>query len=735
MTGSFSNVGAGSIQNRTTAPSNKQGPQFEGTLIGNINENLKSIGAGITTLIGGVIGYDQEGRQALGQILGAVQGDSEKQRNLADALLSTYNLALDDIGNMPLGEMVGNVLTGIWKHPIDAYLDFATIYHALTPNKVPKNITDKLTKVDEAQTRIKFAEDLTKDNLKLHQSGNNFIKEIENIERKYSPKEISLGMQALETVGFKNAPDNLKAIMADLNKANATYKQFTSMAGAEILDDVEFAARELLSKEHNISFESTAKLKNTQMYKEAVDYVRENDVRPLFHLKPKVHDLGDLTSDVKVESELLKRKFGTIDYADAPNNLSKKASEFVNKVVGSEVIDSPVKLNEKIREFNKETGSKVKEVQAGSLFNNRVWKELNAELKKNMLSGGVYLGANVLTTTLSILNNFDVNAVLKTAKNMSKFRMVELAEAKTPILHTISKLNNKFYRPIASIDRYLENIATEYISNYGIDKAKFLQSTIPSKTVVSNPALAAVKELVPFGSYPAAAVQEVGAHIQGRPIKSNIYNQINKIGQEANIQAQQILGIQPDRTQALRKDEDGNVVTRNTVVTPIQAANMFLFGEYGDAIQIPLIQFLNKLVSGQGNPDIFEVNGKKYKVVNGSIQTTNGEMSLIPSLSYIGRSLLSPVQFYNQVITPLLSDKYVRDESKLFNRLVDDSQYANMSSQAKQKVTDKAREKLGKRLLGTYEYKKFDNSRVSKTVRRKVMQKRNIQRSIDRALK
>lgn len=41
---------------------------------------------------------------------------------------------------------------------------------------------------------------------------------------------------------------------------------------------------------------------------------------------------------------------------------------------------------------------------------------------------------------------------------------------------------------------------------------------------------------------------------------------------------------------------------------------MFLLGQQGDAIQVPLITFLNKLVSGKGDPNVFEVEGRQYKV-------------------------------------------------------------------------------------------------------------------------
>lgn len=411
----------------------------------------------------------------------------------------------------------------------------------------------------------------------------------------------------------------------------------------------------------------------SQAYKEAVQYVKDNDVQPLFHLKPKVHTVDDLAAD-KIETNLLERKYGTIDYVDAPKNLAKKAGDFVDKVVRSNTLDSASNLNKKIREYNKLNKTNVKELDTqSSVFNNKFLNELNSELKKTMLAGGTYLGANVLSTTLSILNNFDVNAVAKTFKNLPKFRMVELPEATTPILNYISKINNFLYRPVASVDKYIENIALEYINNYGIDKAKFLQSTIPSRVVATNPVEAAVKSFVPFGNYPLAAIKETAAHIKGRPVRSFVYNQLPKLGEAINETVQQQTpGLtEADTTKAIRFDpRENKLIQRSTVVTPIQAANMFLLGQQGDAIQVPLITFLNKLISGKGDPNVFEVEGKTYRVNNGEITTEQGSFSLLPSLSYIGRQLLGPVQFYNQVVVPLMTDKYVRDEQQLFNRLV-----------------------------------------------------------------
>ena len=710
---------------------------LEGNILQNAKDDLKTIGADVTTLLGGIIGYDKESRQAIVDTFNTVASDPEKVTMFADAILSTYNLAIDDFGKMPLGEMVGNVITGAWKRPLTATLDVMSLA-SMAKLKLPKKLKEKLPAIDEADVRVGLAEEVTKDNLQLHKLGNQFVEEVTAIEKLYDSKTISKAMEAVETIGFKNAPKELLPVMQALNKANDTYKQFTAMAGAEMLNDIEFATKELISKRFKIPFSEidNSELAKSKTYRDIQNIVKEQEIKPLFHLQPKVHKSDFIYDSPYVETNLLKRQYGTIDYKTAGDDFSKKAAEFVNKVITSKSIDSANSLNKKIRDYNKKYNQNVKQVSANSsVFNNKVLNELNRELKKVMLSSGVYLGANILTTTLSILNNFDLNAAVKTFKKFPKFRLIELSEAETPILKLISRFNNKLYRPVASIDKWLENIATEYINNYGLDKARFLQSTVPSKVPTTSNFEAAIKSLVPFGSYPAAALKEVAAHVADKPGKVLFYNQVGKVGEMLNEQAQSYIpGLtQPDLTQAIRTDDKGELVRRSTVVTPIQAANMFLFGEYGDAIQIPIIQFLNKLLAGEGDPNVFEVNGKRYRVENGEIKTNNGSFNLLPSLSFIGRNLLGPVQFYNQVVVPLLSDKYIKDDTKLFNQLVDDSQYANMGMRAKRKVVDNATEKLGKRVLGTYEYDYWEE-RVPKSVKKKIVQQKLLRRQLDRAL-
>lgn len=727
--------GSGAVGDSSPRSLGSQGPKFEGNIIGNINDDVLAIGAGITSLVGAIFGYDKEARQAIGQTIDAIKQDPKNLKILGDTILDTYNLTVDDFGKMPMGEILGNVAAGVWKHPVTAYLDVMSIGELLGAGKKLKRITkNKLKTVNEQDIRLNLANEALHENINTHHLGNSFVNQIDNINMKYSPEVISNSMQAIETIGFKNAPKELIPCMQELTKANHTYQAFVEGLGAKVYDDLDFATRELIAKEHGITFEQAQEIsKKTNLYKDTYNYVKENDIKPLFHLKPKIY--SNLEGAEKVETDVFARKFGTMDYFEASKDLVNKAKEFVNKAISTGVKDTPERINKKIAKMNATEGTNIKLLpKQENLLGSTVLRELNSELKKNMLSSGVYLGANVITTTLSILNNFNMDAALRTVKNLPKFRQITLSEATTPGLKILSRLNNKIYQPIGSIDRWLENVALEYIKNHP-DKnvAELMQSTIPSKVVPNNAIEAGIQNLVPFGSYPLAAFHEIGANIRLRPGKVLAYNQLNKENQQINEQAEQIAGVTPDRTKAIRMNEKGEEIQRSTVITPIQAMNMFLFGTQGDAIQIPIFQFLDKLIKGNGDPNIFEVNGQSYRIQNGQIVTNKGNYDILPALAYAGRSLLSPVQFYNQVIVPIMSDKYIQDNSKLVNTMVSDTQYSNMNARSQRKVVDNAKERLGKRVLGTYEYKNYEPT-VTKQVRRKIMMQRNVREDIKRAL-
>lgn len=727
--------GSGAVGGSSPRSLGSQGPKFEGNIIGNINDDVLAIGAGITSLVGAIFGYDKEARQAIGQTIDAIKQNPKNLKILGDTILDTYNLTIDDFGKMPMGEILGNVAAGVWKHPVTAYFDVMSIGELLGAGKKLKSITkNKLKTVNEQDIRLNLANEALHENINTHHLGNSFVNQIDNINMKYSPEIISKSMQAIETIGFKNAPKELIPCMQELTKANHTYQAFVEGLGAKVYDNLDFATRELISKEHGITFEQAQEIsKKTNLYKDTYNYVKENDIKPLFHLKPKIY--SSLEGAEKVETDIFARKFGTMDYGEASKDLVNKAEEFVNRAISTAVRDTPERINKKILKMNATEGTNIKTLpKQESLLGSTVLRELNSELKKNMLSSGVYLGANIITTTLSILNNFNMDAALRTVKNLPKFRQITLAEATTPGLKILSRLNNKVYQPIGSIDRWLENVALEYIKNHP-DKnvAELMQSTIPSMVVPNNALEAGIKNLVPFGSYPLAAFHEIGANIRLRPGKTLAYNQLNKEGQQLNEQAEQIAGITPDRTKVIRMNEKGEEIQRSTVITPIQAMNMFLFGTQGDAIQIPIFQFLDKLIKGSGDPNVFEVNGQSYRIQNGQIVTNKGNYDILPALAYAGRSLLSPVQFYNQVIVPIMSDKYIQDNSKLVNTMVSDTQYSNMNARSQRKVVDNAKERLGKRVLGTYEYKNYEPI-VTKQVRRKIMMQRNVREDIKRAL-
>lgn len=728
---SFNNVNNNQLQFNSEEPKDS-GINLKGNIIGNARDDLQSIGAGVTSLVGAILGYDKEARQAYVDLFKNIKDDPKQIKQVGDMLLSTYNLTVDDLFEMPLGELTGNIIEGAWEHPLTAGLDIATLASSAGV-KLPAKFKNKLKSVRDAEVRIKAAEDVTKSNVVTTNLGEDFVRKIDKIEKSYSPQLISQAFEQIEMKGLKNVPQALKPVVTDLIQANDIYKNFYVSAGVELANPIDMAARELVARVYKVPVSKleTGAFENSQLFKTAKDIVVKNDIRPIFHLEPKL--LEDLSSAEEITSNLLKRKFGTMDYVDAGKDLTRKASSFVEKLVNLKVRSSIKNVNKIIEDYNKTHGTNIKTLDNSSgIINNRALNELNQELKKTMLGSGVYLGANVASTTLSILNNFNLGAIKRTVQKLPKFRSVNIEDAKTPLLNIISKVNNKFYKPVAGVDKWLERIGARYIQEAGLENTKYMQSMIPSLIVPTNITQQIMKSLVPFGTYPTAAVQEVIETVKGKPDKAFIYNQIQKTGSEVNKEVQsnieQLKEVDP--TKAVRLNEDNQLVQRSTIVTPIQAANLFLLGEQGDAIQIPIVQFINKLISGKGDPNVFTVDGRDYRVEQGKIKTNQGEFDLLPAISYIARQTLSPLQFYNQVLVPLMSDKYIKDDQKLFNKMISDTQYSNMGMLSKRKVTENAREKLGKRIIGTYEYNYY-KPYVTRRTQRKIRQQQIIRRNID----
>ena len=137
---------------------------------------------------------------------------------------------------------------------------------------------------------------------------------------------------------------------------------------------------------------------------------------------------------------------------------------------------------------------------------------------------------------------------------------------------------------------------------------------------------------------------------------------------------------------------------------------------------LSVVAFPRHRHDGSGDPHVFTVNGKNYRInTDGTIETAQGNFNIIPALRYATRNMLSPVQFYNQVLVPLTTDKYIYDTNAVTNHIVTNAQYSNMSNQARNKVTTNARAKLGKRVLGTYEYnyyKPYVNRRTRQSIMR-----------------
>ena len=702
--------------------------EFRGSLGGNIVKDLGEIGAAITTIPGIVLGYDKEAQKAFMDM-------AKDPKKFINNMLSTYNVEVDDIGKVGFGDFVGNVAAGIWEHPLQAALDIIPIASAAGV-KVPKVIKNRVPKLQEWEVRGKFGEEVTRENVKAGNLAREFTNQIDDIERKYRPQDIATAMKGIEETGLKNLDQKFKPIAYELLRANDTYKQMVELAGAKMYDDADFATLELMSKRSKMAFSNFdyERFRKTKTYFDTLNEVASKGIKPLFHLKPKLKNYNSKTQDLGIETSLLERKFGTQDYTVAAKDLGKKAREFTEKLLQTMVMDSPERINKKIKRYNKINETNIKGLDTSkSIFNNQVLNELNSELKKVMLSAGTYLGANILSTTLSILNNWDTNAIKQTVTNLPRFRKATLIEAETPGLKWLSKFNNIFYRPIANVDRWLEDVGRTYQSNLPIDKQKFSQSVISSTTVPQNLAEELIYKFVPFGSYPIAAGREIAANVVGRPYRTLLYNQLGKEFSQINQQAQEntpeIKEVDP--TKVIRYNpKEQKLIQRNTVITPIQAMNLFLLGTNGDAIQIPLYQFLNKLVKGEGDPHVFTVNGRNYRVNNdGSIETAQGTLNIIPALRYATRNMLSPAQFYNQVLVPLATDKYIYDKNAVTNHIITNSQYSNMSSQAKNKVTTNARAKLGKRVLGTYEYNYY-KPYVNKRTRQSIIRQQRVRDEI-----
>lgn len=711
----------------------KEGSSF----IGNAVDDAKAIGAGVSTLAGAIFGFDKEARAAIGQAFKDFGNSDSKIEDLANMMLDTYNVTVDEIFNQPLGDTLYQIATGIYEHPVSAALDIIPLTKAAKPLSATKFL-NKFEKVNDFSKRIQFADEVLQDNVRAANYSEDFLKKINKIEKTYKPEEISAGIKQIENIGIKNTPEALKPVVKDLREANYIYKKIYQSAGVQLENPIEMATKELIARNLNVPY---SKIDDTIMdrnlYLDFKKNVIQNRIEPIFHLAPKLlEQSSELAKDVT--SDILKRKFGTMDYIEAGKNITKKAEDFVTKIQRFTAGNTINRINQKIHIFNNKYNRKITPLSGTSSLASKVSKtlgDLNSELKKVMLSGGTYLGANMITTTLTILNNFDGKALARTLKNIPKFRLIDVPEATTPILNIISKVNNKFYRPVASVDKWIESIGARYIQEVGLDKAKLMQSMVPSYAPTYSRFQEIIKSTIPFGSYPSAAMGEIAQNVINRPGKTLVYNQIQKGGQQINENIQsQIPDLKEiDKTKVIRQDKNGKLVQKQTIITPIQAANMFLLGEQGDALQVAVYQFINNLISGKGDPNILTVDGKHYRIENGMIKTSKGSFYILPAITFAARKVLSPVQVYNQVITPMLSDKTIRDDKKLTDTLVNESQYSNMNSFAQRKVTERTREKLLKRLTGTYEYNYYEPY-VSKNTRMKLQRQLSVRKNIETAL-
>ena len=406
--------------------------KLEGSLFGNVKRNTGEITAGITSLVGGVLGFDPEARQALMNLGTDLATNPEGYKTLFNMLLSTYNTEIDDFGNLPLGTIVGNMVEGAWQHPVEAGLDIASLG---VLSGVPK-VVSKLTKntkfgksfkqAEEIGKRAELAAEVTKDNLDLNNYGRDLYRAATEIESKYSAKDIGRAMDFMENYGVKQAPKELKPVINDLSRMNDIYKQFAEKAGAQLYDDLDLAALTYMSNQAKIPFEwvDNPKIRETDWYRESYEWAELTGMRPIFHINPKVN-IVDADDFKNVESNLLQRKYGNMAYFNAGENLAKKTAKYIDSVVRFKTSNSAKALNDKIDAYNKATNSNIQKLETGENFTgNRFIQELNAEMKKNMLGGGLYLASNIIGTTLAILNNWNGKALKATIKNFVTYQKV-----------------------------------------------------------------------------------------------------------------------------------------------------------------------------------------------------------------------------------------------------------------------------------------------------------------------
>lgn len=202
----------------SSTPKKKEGSSF----IGNAVDDVKAIGAGVSTLAGAIFGFDKEARAAIGQAFKDFGNSDSKIEDLANMMLDTYNVTVDEIFNQPLGDTLYQIATGIYEHPVSAALDIIPLTKAAKPLSATKFL-NKFEKVNDFSKRIQFADEVLQDNVRAANYSEDFLKKINKIEKTYSPEVISAGMKQVENIGIKNTPEALKPVVKDLREANYIY--------------------------------------------------------------------------------------------------------------------------------------------------------------------------------------------------------------------------------------------------------------------------------------------------------------------------------------------------------------------------------------------------------------------------------------------------------------------------------------------------------------------------------
>lgn len=704
-----------------------------GTFTQNIARNAGELLSGVTTLATAIFAPNSEERKQLGKLVYEFGKSETKLKDLGNLILSTYEITLDDIANQSLGDTLHQAAQGAYQNPVEAGIDLMSLGLGKV---ISKGLTKLVPRANEFAIKTKLGQDITNANIESMASAQRFVEDVSKIESKYDPTIIGRAFRQIEKVGTNNVPQNLVAPVRDLLAANNNYKQALSKAGVELWDDIELASRTFVANKFNIPFAKVDDaVMNTKFGKAAKEFVIQNDIKPIFHLKPETTKaLLDIGEDLP-RTTIKERIIGNLDYSTAGERMSAKAMEWAGNLRQMNNNTAYSRLNEMINNINKTLpeGKQLSKFEVSSPNRySKILQELNQEIKKTYLSSGLYLPANIATNTFNVLSNFNYGALSKavsgTIRNLGKeIPGMAVKTAETPGLRLLSKINNLVGKPARTVDNILSNFSIRYLEALPANQRKFLQSIAPEIATSTLPGKGVLQTFMPFTSYPVAVLQETIENLAGRPLRSNIASTVMEVGSDINntIQQEDPNILNKDSTKVVRFDEiNQQEITRRTEITPVQMALQFLsLGSNEELINIPVLNLIKKIQEGEGDFNNIKLGSKVYRIENGQIQTAKGSFNLVPVITTLARESFSPTYVYNKILVPLLSDKYYTDKTKFVNTMISDSDYANMSYFQQQKVVVGARDKLAKKFTATSEYRNYTD-KITKSLVRSINKQR-----------